>query len=49
MEYSIVTIIAALVLVAIVWKIFGGIVKTIALLAILAAAAWFVFAGGVVA
>ena len=45
MEFNIITIIAALILIAIVWKLFGGIVKTIALLVILAVAAWLVFIG----
>lgn len=45
MEFNIVTIIVALVLVALAWKFFAGIIKTIALLVILAVAAWLVFIG----
>ncbi|MGB7404671.1 MAG: hypothetical protein WA906_03195 [Pacificimonas sp.] len=43
----IVTAIVALVLIAIVWKLFKGIAKTIALVAILALAAIFIFGVGV--
>lgn len=43
---QIVPIAVALVLIVIAWKVLKGIVKTIALLAILALAAFFVFGGG---
>ena len=43
MEFSIVTVIVALILVAIAWKVLSGIFKTLALLAILAVAAFVVF------
>tara|TARA_E500000305_G_C3983467_1_gene218100 strand:+ start:622 stop:765 length:144 start_codon:yes stop_codon:yes gene_type:complete len=42
----IVTALVAVVLIAIAWKVFKGIVKTVALVAILAVAALFVFGGG---
>ena len=43
MEFSIVTVIVALILVAIAWKVLSGLFKTLALLAILAVAAFVVF------
>jgi len=43
MEINIVTIIVALIAVAIAWKVLSGIFKTLALLAILAVAAFVVF------
>ncbi|WP_010413353.1 hypothetical protein [Citromicrobium sp. JLT1363] len=43
MEFSIVTVIVALIVVAIAWKVFSGLFKTLALLAILAVAAFVVF------
>ena len=43
MEIDIVTIIVALIAVAIAWKVLSGIFKTLALLAILAVAAFVVF------
>ncbi|MBL4793418.1 hypothetical protein AAG607_09725 [Citromicrobium bathyomarinum] len=43
MEFSIVTVIVALIVVAIAWKVLSGIFKTLALLAILAVAAFVVF------
>ncbi|MBB3032789.1 hypothetical protein [Alteriqipengyuania lutimaris] len=43
MEFSIVTIIVALIVVAVAWKVLSGIFKTLALLAILAVAAFVVF------
>ena len=41
----IIPLLIALVLIAIAWKVFAGIVKTIVLLVILGAAALFVFGG----
>lgn len=46
MENSIVVVVIALVGVFVAWKMLKGIVKTVALLAILIAAAVFVFGGG---
>jgi hypothetical protein len=46
MENSIVVLIVALIGVFVAWKMLKGIVKTVALLAILAAAAAFAFGGG---
>jgi len=43
----IVTALVAVVLIAIAWKVFKGIVKTVILLAILAIAALVVFGGGI--
>lgn len=43
MEINIVTIIVALIAVAIAWKVFSGLIKTFALVAILAIAAFVVF------
>ena len=43
MDSNIVTIILALIAIVIAWKVFKGIVKTIALVVILIAAAIFVF------
>lgn len=43
MEINIVTIIVALIAVAIAWKVFSGLIKTLALVAILAIAAFVVF------
>jgi len=43
MEINIVTIVIALIAVAIAWKVLSGIFKTLALLAILAVAAYVVF------
>ncbi|MEL7689761.1 hypothetical protein [Citromicrobium bathyomarinum] len=43
MEINIVTIVVALIAVAIAWKVLSGIFKTLALLAILAVAAFVVF------
>ena len=43
MDVNIVTIIVALIAVAIAWKVLSGIFKTLALLAILAVAAFVVF------
>ena len=43
MDVNIVTIIIALIAVAIAWKVLSGIFKTLALLAILAVAAFVVF------
>ena len=45
MDSSIITIILALIAVVVAWKVFKGIVKTIALVVILIAAAIFVFGG----
>ncbi|MBY6128812.1 hypothetical protein KUW15_08810 [Qipengyuania aquimaris] len=45
MDSSIITIILALIAVVIAWKVFKGIIKTIALVVILIAAAIFVFGG----
>ncbi|UOR14776.1 hypothetical protein [Qipengyuania aquimaris] len=45
MDNSIITIILALIAVVIAWKVFKGIIKTIALVVILIAAAIFVFGG----
>ena len=45
MDSSIVTIILALIAVFIAWKVFKGVVKTVALVVILIAAAIFVFGG----
>ena len=43
MESYIITIIVALIAVVIAWKVLTGLFKTLALLAILAVAAYFVF------
>ncbi|MBH1944137.1 hypothetical protein KYN89_02030 [Alteriqipengyuania sp. NZ-12B] len=43
METNIVTIIVALIAIAIAWKVLSGLFKTLALLAILAVAAYVVF------
>lgn len=43
MEVNIVTIIVALIAVAIAWKLLSGLFKTLALVAILAVAAYVVF------
>ena len=45
MDNSIVTIILAIIAIVVAWKVFKGVVKTIALVAILIAAAVFVFGG----
>ena len=45
MDSNIISIIVALVLIVIAWKVFKGIVKTVVLAAILIAAAIFVFGG----
>jgi hypothetical protein len=45
MDSSIITIILALIAVFVAWKVFKGVVKTIALVVILIAAAIFVFGG----
>ena len=42
---QILPIIIALILVVIAWKVFKGVVKTVALVVILAVAAFFVFGG----
>ena len=42
----VVPIAVALVLVVVAWKLLKGLVKTLALVAILALAAWYVFGGG---
>ena len=47
MEMSLVTIIVAVLLVFLAWKFLKGIVKTVALVAILVVAALFVFGGGI--
>ena len=46
MGSSLITIVVAILLVVVAWKVLKGIVKTIALLAILALAAVFVFGFG---
>lgn len=46
MENSIVVLVVALIAVFVAWKMFIGIIKTGALILILAAAAWFVWGGG---
>ncbi len=43
---DIVTIVVALVAIVIAWKVLAGLVKTVALLVILAIAAFVVFGGG---
>ena len=45
MDGSIISILVALVLIVIAWKVFKGMVKTVVLAAILIAAAIFVFGG----
>ena len=45
MESSLVTLIIALIAIVIAWKVLKGIVKTVALVIILAAAAFVVFGG----
>ncbi len=45
MDSNIISIIVALILIVIAWKVFKGIVKTVVLAAILIAAAIFVFGG----
>ena len=47
MEMSLVTIVVAVLLVFLAWKFLKGIVKTVALVAILVVAALFVFGGGI--
>ena len=42
----IVTIVVALVAIFIAWKVLKGVMKTVALVVILAVAAWFVLSGG---
>ena len=49
MDSSITTIIIALVVIFIAWKVLKGIVKTVVLLVIVAAAAYFVFGSGMMA
>ena len=46
MDSSIITLIVALILVVIAWKVLAGIVKTVALVVILLVAAGFVFGFG---
>ena len=46
MESSIITLIVALILIVIAWKVLAGIVKTVALVVILVVAAGFVFGTG---
>ena len=46
MDASILTIIVALIAIVIAWKVLKGIVKTVALVAILVVAALVVFGGG---
>ena len=46
MDASILTIIVALIAILIAWKVLKGIVKTVALVAILVVAALVVFGGG---
>ncbi|MGB3752833.1 MAG: hypothetical protein WA954_02935 [Parerythrobacter sp.] len=46
MDASLITVIVALILVVIAWKVLKGLVKTGALIAILVIAAIFVFGGG---
>ena len=46
MDSSIITLIVALILIVIAWKVLKGIVKTVALVAILLVAAFFVFGPG---
>ena len=46
MEFDLITLIVALVCIAIAWKVFKGIVKTVALVVILLAAAGIVFGMG---
>lgn len=45
MEFSWITLIIAVIAIFVVWKVFAGIVKTIALLVIAGVAAVFVFGG----
>ena len=45
MDNNIIAIIVALILILVAWKVFKGIVKTVALAAILIAVAIFVFGG----
>ena len=45
MDSNIISIIVALILIVIAWKVFKGVVKTIVLAVILIAAAIFVFGG----
>ena len=45
MDSSLISILVALVLIVVAWKVFKGIVKTMVLAAILIAAAIFVFGG----
>lgn len=46
---QVVPLLVALVLIFVAWKVLKGIVKTVALLVILAAAAYFVFGSGMMA
>ena len=46
MSDQIVPLVVAIVLIVIAWKVLKGLVKTVVLIAIAAAAAWFVFGGG---
>ena len=45
MDSSVVTLIVALILIVIAWKVLKGLAKTVALVVILAVAALFVFGG----
>jgi mannose/fructose/N-acetylgalactosamine-specific phosphotransferase system component IID len=45
---QVVPLLVALALVFVAWKVLKGIVKTVALVVILAAAAWFVFGSGMI-
>jgi len=49
MDSSIITLIVALILIVIAWKVLSGIVKTVALMVILLVAAGFVFGSGAMA
>ena len=46
MEQSLITLVIALILVVVAWKVLKGIIKTVALVAILVAAGVFVFGFG---
>lgn len=43
---QLIPLLVAVVLIAIAWKVLKGIIKTVALVLILGAVAWFVFLGG---
>ena len=47
MDSSLITIVLAVIAVIVAWKVFKGVIKTVALLVILGIAALVVFGGGI--